>query len=339
LRLVIYGAGAVGGVIGARLHAAGHEVVLIARGAHLEAIRARGLRLVTAGGSSVHPIPAVGHPRELELGEDDVIVLAMKTQHTAAALADLQACSALDLPIVCAQNGVENERLAARAFSRAYGMLVWLPANFLEPGEVVVASAPALGWLDAGRYPTGTDALIAAVTAALDASGFSARPDPAIMRLKYHKLLSNILNALPALLGPGVDAADFAARVCDEARACYAAAGIEAASDAEQEARRKEARVGVVEIPGKQGIIGSSWQSLVRGTGNIETDYLNGEIALLGRLHGVPTPCNRALQSAARLVAARRAPPGSMTLGELEDLARRSGESLAFQPALDQRRG
>jgi 2-dehydropantoate 2-reductase len=339
LRLVIYGAGAVGGVIGARLHAAGHDVVLIARGPHLEAIRARGLRLVTAGGTSVHAVPAVAHPRELELREDDVVVLAMKTQHTAAALADLQASSALDLPIVCAQNGVENERLAARAFSRVYGMLVWLPANFLEPGEVVVASAPALGCLDAGRYPTGADALIAGVTAALDASGFSARPDPAIMRWKYHKLLSNIFNAIPALLGPGVDAAAFAARVRDEARACYAAAGIDAVSDAEQEARRKEARVSVVEIPGKQGIIGSSWQSLVRGTGNIETDYLNGEIALLGRLHGVPTPCNSALQIAARRIAARRSPPGSMSLRELEDLAAGTGGSPGFEPALEQRRG
>ena len=141
------------------------------------------------------------------------------------------------------------------------------------------------------------------------------------MRWKYHKLLSNILNALPALLGPGVTAADFAARVRDEARACYAAAGIDVVSDAEEEARRKEARVRVVEIEGKPRIIGSSWQSLVRGTGNIETDYLNGEIVLLGRLHGVPTPCNGALQIAARRAAARRAPPGSVTLDELESLA------------------
>ena len=48
MRFVVYGAGAIGGVIGARLHQHGHEVVLIARGAHLEAIRARGLRIESA---------------------------------------------------------------------------------------------------------------------------------------------------------------------------------------------------------------------------------------------------------------------------------------------------
>ncbi len=325
MRFVIHGAGAVGGVIGARLHATGHDVLLIARGAHLDAIRANGLSLVTAEGRSVQRVPAVGHPREAELREGDVVLLAMKTQHTAAALADLQESSELDLPVVCAQNGVESERLAARLFSRVYGMVVWLPANFLEPGEVVAASAPTLGCLDAGCWPTGTDDRIAEVTAALDRSGFSARPDPAIPRWKYHKLLSNIFNAIPAVLGPDVDAGDLARRVRDEALACYAAAGIEVVSEQEAAARRKEADVRVIQIEGKQRIVGSSWQSLVRGTGNIETDYLNGEIALLGRLHGVPAPCNRALQLAARRLAARRQPPGSMTLGQLEELVRGAG--------------
>jgi 2-dehydropantoate 2-reductase len=322
VRFLIYGAGAVGGVIGARLHAAGHDVVLIARGPHLEAIRSRGLCLVTPSGRSVHRVPAVGHPRDAAPREGDVVVLAMKTQHTSAALDDLRACSKLDLPIVCAQNGVESERLAARVFSSVYAMLVWLPANFLEPGEVVAAAAPSLGWLDAGCYPVGTDERIGALTAALDGCGFAARPDPAILRWKYHKLLSNLHNALPALLGPGVAAPDFSARVRAEALACYAAARIDVPSEAEAEARRKEARVQLVEIEGKHRIIGSSWQSMVRGTGNIETDYLNGEIVLLGRLHGVPTPYNRALQVAAQRAVTLRAPPGSTALEELECLAR-----------------
>ena len=54
---------------------------------------------------------------------------------------------------------------------------------------------------------------------------------------------------------------------------------------------------------------GSSWQSLVRGTGSIEADYLNGEMCLLGRLHGVPTPVNELLQRRANAAAAAR--PGA----------------------------
>jgi 2-dehydropantoate 2-reductase len=62
---------------------------------------------------------------------------------------------------------------------------------------------------------------------------------------------------------------------------------------------------------------GSSTQSLKRGTGSIETDTLNGEIVLLGRLHGVPTPLNAGLVAVGRELAAKGAQPGSLTETEL----------------------
>ena len=65
---------------------------------------------------------------------------------------------------------------------------------------------------------------------------------------------------------------------------------------------------------------GSSWQSLARGTGSIESDYLNGEIALLGRLHGVPTPVNAALQEIGEILVRDGLQPGSLTP---EDIRRR----------------
>lgn len=58
---------------------------------------------------------------------------------------------------------------------------------------------------------------------------------------------------------------------------------------------------------------GSSWQSLQRATGKIESDYLNGEVVLLGREHGIPTPVNELLQSLAHEAARTRVPPGSLT--------------------------
>ena len=73
----------------------------------------------------------------------------------------------------------------------------------------------------------------------------------------------------------------------------------------------------VVDIPGLQRGGGSSWQSLVRGTGSIEADYLNGEVCLLGRLHGVPTPVNALLQRRANAAAAAGLEPGSTTEAEL----------------------
>jgi 2-dehydropantoate 2-reductase len=73
-------------------------------------------------------------------------------------------------------------------------------------------------------------------------------------------------------------------------------------------------------VGGRERGGGSSWQSLARSSGAIEADYLNGEIVLLGRLHGVPTPVNALLQRMANRFATERRAPGSMSEQELMDL-------------------
>ena len=312
MRYVIYGAGAIGGAIGARLHQAGTETVLIARGPHLAAMRAKGLRFDTPDGSVTLPIPVAGHPRELRFGDGDVVLLTMKSQDSEAAMLDLLAApGGGDVPIICAQNGVENERLALRHFARVYAMLVILPATYLEPGVVEVSCAPVTGVLDTGRYPAGTDRTAVEVCAGLESAGFSARPDARVMRLKYAKLLSNLGNTLQAALGD-MPAGQISRLLITEAVACYQAAGIEWTPDDEM-ARRRQA---MSPPRGRRGG-GSTWQSLARGAGSIESDYLNGEIALLGRLHGVPTPANSALQRIGRRLVAEGRAPGSMTAAEV----------------------
>jgi len=317
MRYIIYGAGAVGGVIGARLFEHDRDVVLIARGAHLEAIRERGLTIETPSFSREARIPAVAHPSELQFSPDDVVFMTVKTQHTEAALNDLHAAAGGDIPIVCAQNGVENERLALRRFSRVYAMLVILPATYLVPGMVQAHAAPTSGILDAGCYPAGTDLLIARVAADLDESGFSAHAAGDVMRWKYAKLLSNLGNALQAACEPDEVAARLHARMIEEALACYRAAGIDWASDAEMDDRRSAmSRLGTIAGSVRGG--GSSWQSLARASGSIESDYLNGEIALLGRLHGIPTPVNVVLQQMGERMSRERMPPASLTAAEIE---------------------
>lgn len=315
MRHIIYGAGAVGGAIGGRLFEHGREVVLIARGDHLAAIRQHGLRLISPEDEATLRVPVVGHPSEITFRPDDTVFLTMKTQDTAAALDHLATAAGTGVLVICAQNGVENERLACRRFERVYGMLVILPATFLEPGVVEAGSAPVTGILDAGRFPSGTDDLIAGVCDDLESAGFSAHPDTAIMRWKYGKLLQNLNNAFQAVCG--LDArADISRRAVAEAQACLRAAGIEFATAVEMRERR-ELTPGF--RPGARLHGGSStWQSLARGTGSTEVDYLNGEIALLGRLYGVPTPVNSALQRAANRLARDRLPPGSVTIAELE---------------------
>ena len=316
MRYVIYGAGAIGGVIGGRLFQHGHDVVLIARGDHLRALRERGLELRSPDDTQSLSVPAAADPEEAKITADDVIILAMKGQDTGEAIERLVATAIDDLPIVCAQNGVENERVALRRFAHVYAMTVMLPATHLEPGVVEVNSAPIAGILDLGRYPTGTDELAERIAADLEASRFSSRPDPRVMRSKYAKLLMNLGNALEAACGRAARESDLHERARAEAEACFAAAGIDFASREEDLARRGDT-LRLRPVGGRRREGGSSWQSLARGSGRIEADYLNGEIVLLGRLHGVPTPVNGLLQQVANEMARDRRPPGSVPVEEL----------------------
>ncbi|MEU9109205.1 2-dehydropantoate 2-reductase N-terminal domain-containing protein [Streptomyces xanthophaeus] len=326
MRYIIIGAGAVGATIGGRLAETDGEVVLVARGAHAEALRADGLKLTTADGTRVHRLPVVSAPAELgELRPDDVLLLAVKTQDAIAALdawGDAEVAgggtAAQRLPLLCAQNGVESERLALRRFARVYGVCVWLPATFLEPGAVSALCAPLTGILHLGRAAGGADDRIRRIAADLEKAGFGAPVVEDVMRWKYAKLLGNLGNAVQATTGPEPDPAKAALllRAVREAKAAFAAAGIVCATEAEQAA----ARDGRVEQPaGVRG--GSSWQSLARGTGSVEADYLNGEVCLLGRLHGVPTPVNDVLRHVANIFAREALPPGAMSVADLTALA------------------
>jgi 2-dehydropantoate 2-reductase len=79
-RYLILGAGAVGGALGGRLALVGRETVLVARGDHLAALRARGLRLRTPDEDVTQSVPVISGPDEIKLDVDDILILATKTQ-------------------------------------------------------------------------------------------------------------------------------------------------------------------------------------------------------------------------------------------------------------------
>ncbi|MFD7132309.1 ketopantoate reductase family protein [Streptomyces sp. NPDC059894] len=331
MRYVIIGAGAVGGAVGGRLAQSGQEVVLVARGAHHAALREGGLRLRVPEGELVHRLPVVDGPAPLgTLRADDVLVLAVKTQDSEAALRAWGPApvagggtAAERLPLVCAQNGVESQRLALRRFRHVYGVCVWLPATHVRPGVVTAAGSPLTGVLHLGRHPHGTDDTARRIAADLEKAYFEAPVVPDVARWQYAKLLSNLGNALEAVSGPveGEEAVALYRRVRAEGEAVLRAAGIAYVGEAEQAAVRGD-KVTQVPLDGVTRGGGSSWQSLSRGAGSIEADYLNGEIALLGRLHGVPTPLNDLLQHLANEFARLRKAPGSLPVAEL---VRRAG--------------
>ena len=316
MRFVIYGTGAVGGVIGGRLSEHGHDVVLIGRGGQLTAVREHGLCIESPGARSTVRLPIVENPKQIVWSKHDVVLLTMKTQDTAAALRDLAASAPASTPVVCTQNGVENERLALRWFEHVYGICVMCPAGYLTPGIVQAWSYPVSGLLDIGRYPSGADDTARAIAGALATSTFQSEGRPDIMRWKYGKLLMNLGNAIEALCGIPARSGPLPALARQEGIACLRAAGIDFVPESEDKTRRGDLlRLGAIAGQSRQG--GSSWQSLYRQTHHVESDYLNGEIVLLGRLHGIPTPINAALQRLANQFAACGRPPGSMSTEEL----------------------
>ena len=319
MRYVIIGAGAIGCAIGGRLFEHGHEVVLVARGAHQAELARSGLELRDPDRTVRLTIACTGDLAEVGFSEGDIAVLATKSQHSESLLLQLAACAPPGTPVVCAQNGVENERLALRRFANVQAMCVILPASLLEPGVVEVPVAPLTGILDVGRYPSGVDDVSERVAADLEESSFDSRADAAVMARKYLKLHSNVGNSIEAACGTrdGDEAAHELWRLAQaETSRCYEAAGIEAA-DPEEDAERRSALGGLRPVAGRSRLGGSSWQSLARKTGNIEADWLNGEIVLLGRLNGIATPVNELLQSTANRMAAEGLTPGSIPAAEL----------------------
>ncbi len=155
------------------------------------------------------------------------------------------------------------------------------------------------------------------MAAAFEAGNIAAFVIPDVMASKYGKLLLNLHNIVEAALGRGVETKAIDTLLRAEAEAALAAAGIAwrevGAGDPRRKALMGEREVAGIDRPG-----GSSTQSLVRGTGSIETDWLNGEIVLLGRLHGVPVPANAFFVGLSQRLLREGAKPGDLSLADVE---------------------
>ena len=295
------GAGAIGASVAAELHRAGVRTLLIARGAHLAALRAGGLRYVRPDGAHVLPVPTAAGPDEVALRPDDVLVLATKSQDTEAAVREWAwrpvggvGPAAGVLPLLTLQNGVENERVALRRFAHVLGGMIRIPGTYLNPGEVINPGTPVPGLIWLGAYPHGEHPRAAEVAADLRRGGFGVQVVQDIARWKATKLLGNLNNALDALYPPSPLRTAAVDALRAEARTVLAAAGADPADHATESTLDGEG-FGRADIPGYPRGGSSTWQSLTRA-GTPETDYLNGEIVLLARLHGVAAPLNAAVQ-------------------------------------------
>jgi 2-dehydropantoate 2-reductase len=333
---VIIGAGAIGGTVGAMLARAGAATVLVARGRHAEVLATAGMTLRTPDGTFGTAVTAAGRPEDVRLTDRDVLVFTTKTQQLDAALQEWvdQPVHGLHgvvgvagdwLPAMTALNGVAAEEKALRYFARVFGICVWLPAVHLEPGEVIVRSWPVAGQFHISRWPasvsTPDDAtLLTALAETWSAAGILVNTPDDVQPWKYNKLLSNLGNAVGALSADDSDTDEVVAAVRREGESVLRHAGIHFVTfEATKAARVDGPRIRPV--PGwNSAASNSTWQSLSRNTGNVETDFLNGEIVRLAHRHGITAPLNTALARASRVAVCDGLGPGRYSAPQLAEL-------------------
>ena len=315
MKYVFYGAGAFGGSIAARLILQGHQVTLIARGAHYDQINESGLHYQSPSEDTQLDCTCVKHPAEISWQPDHVIFLTMKSQDCQAALTELSRVAPVETAVVCCQNGVSNEAAALRFFKHVYAMLVVLPATHLSAGSVThTAEAPG-GLLDVGRYPAGIDQTCTQIADDLESAGFQCTPDSQVMRWKYAKLLQNLGNALQVLLGLQTHYGELPKQLKLEAIACFEIAGIKFASRHATKNHFQAVAISQDQIT-RGG--GSTWQGVIRGNESVETPFLNGEISYLGRIHGIATPANDTVTALVHTMIKENRPAGSFSLNQIE---------------------
>ncbi len=335
-RYVIIGAGAVGGALGGMLTRAGIPAVLVARGRHAEVLATEGLTLRTPDGTFRTAVTTASAPDDVELSDRDVLVFATKTQQLDAALqhwADrpvygqngLVGTAGERLPAMTALNGVAAEEMSLRYFRRVFGICVWMPAVHLEPGEVIVQSWPVAAQFHIARWPASISTpedseLLAALAGSWNPAGILVSLPDDVAPWKYNKLLSNLGNAVGALTSEAAEAGGVVTALRDEGENVLRRAGIAFISFEVSAAARADGPK-MRPVPGwGRGPSNSTWQSLSRNTGNLETDFLNGEIVRIAHRNGITAPLNAALARAARAALRDGLGPGGYPAAQLAEL-------------------
>jgi 2-dehydropantoate 2-reductase len=335
-RYVIIGAGAIGGTVGAVLTRAGTPTVLVARGRHAEVLAAAGMTLRTPDGTFRTPVTAAPRAEHVQLTHRDVLVFTTKTQQLDAALQEwvdqpvhgphgVIGTAGEQLPAMTALNGVAAEEKALRYFRRVFGVCVWLPAVHLEPGEVIARSWPVVGQFHIARWPASTSTqadadFLTGLGETWSGAGIRVRTPDDVAPWKYNKLLGNLGNAVGALTAEAADASEVVAALRREGENVLRHAGIEFVSFETSTAARADGPT-VRPVPGWNARpSNSTWQSLSRQTGNVETDFFNGEIVRLAHRHGITAPLNAALAHAARTAVRNGLGPGRYSAAQLAEL-------------------
>ncbi len=288
MRVAVFGAGAVGGYLGLRLAQGGADVSFIARGAHLEAMRARGLTLITPEGDrSTVAVRATDDPAEV--GPVDVVLFLVKSYDTEEAAGRLSPLIGEGTGVVSLQNGIDNEERIAAAVGRDHvlGGAAYILAAIEAPGVVRSNRARiVVGELEAGPPSERVQRLVQVALA----GGVDAVAADDVRRVKWEKYVllvafSAVTAATQLTVGDirGSEAASGMMRaIMAEAWSIGRALGVPLADD-----HVDRAHALVLAQADNEGT--SLRHDLLTGH-RMELEALQGTLRRLGRETGVPTP-------------------------------------------------
>jgi 2-dehydropantoate 2-reductase len=293
MRIAIMGSGGLGGYFGARLVQGGADVHFVARGKHLEAMRARGLRIEGPQPIHVPKVNATNDPREI--GVADVVMLCVKLWDTESAIEQIRPMVGPNTAIISFQNGVLKDQYLRAAFDerQLMGGVGYVATTIGEPG-VILQTGPMqrllFGEFDGSRSARG-EALLAACVA----GGINAELSGNILREIWQKYvflvaLSGTTTTIRKPLGPirsNPQTRAFFLDVMREVVAVGRAHGVTLPEDY-ADVRMKFAD----DLPAD--MTASMHHDLERGN-RLEVRWLSGGVVELGRAKGVPTPLNRAI--------------------------------------------
>jgi 2-dehydropantoate 2-reductase len=299
MRIAVVGAGGTGGYFGGLLARAGDDVTFIARGAHLEALRARGLTLESSlAGTFTVPVQATDDPRGV--GPVDLILFCVKTYDTDAAAASVRPLIQPETMLLSLQNGVDNEERIARLSGHPSGLgaVAYVVSAIKAPGLVAQTAGP--GKIVLGELGGGESARTERLRDVLQRAGIAAEVHPDIRAVLWQKFLFicafsgvTALTRLPI----GTVLADPATRALfrgtsEEVEAIARAIGIGLPDDCVEQAL---ATASAVEPWGRGSLYGD-----LAGGRRLELEGLNGEVVRRGGELGIETPLNFAIYAALR---------------------------------------
>jgi len=302
MKIAIMGTGGVGGYFGARLAAAGSDVAFIARGAHLDAIRAGGLRVTSAKGD-VTIAPAKASDDPAEIGPVDIVLFATKLWAVEASGAACKPLLKTEGPtgptgVVSLQNGVDAESRLADLLGPAHvvGGVAAIAAVIAEPGHIQHNGAMAA--LEFGELYGAVSPRVRALKEACEAAGFGAAIPPDINRSIWRKMaLLASFSGMTALtrkpLGEIRGDPELRAMLDAAVEEVFAVAAAQGIPDGED--MRGFVTKAIETLP--DAMTSSMAEDLMRGN-RLELPWLSGAIVRLGAAGGVPTPTHAGIVEA-----------------------------------------